>query len=130
MMTDQNLAGLDDTLNQLYPKKIKAVSTLDQDFHDYTADEDLIRYGHEKRYILLTCDVKSITRRKYPPCKHGGIIKMPGMPSKQEVLLRLQKLVQSGPRYLKQIRAHFTHLRSDGATIYKEHDEIVEVTFA
>lgn len=129
MITDQNLAGLDAVLNERYPRKIKAISALAQSFHDYTADEDLIQFGHQKRYILLTRDVKSINRTKYPPCKHGGIVKLPGMPSKDEVMLRLEKLIRSGPRYLKQIRGHFTHLRSDGATIYKEHGEIVEVPF-
>jgi len=129
MITDQNLAGLDATLNERYPKKIKAISALAHDFHDYTADEDLIRFGHKKKYILLTSDVKSIKKSKYPPCKHGGIVNLPGMPSKDEVLSRIEKLIQSGPRYLKQIRGHFTHLGSDGATIYKEHGEVVQVPF-
>jgi hypothetical protein len=130
-MIDQNLAGLDATLNGLYPRHIKAVSTLDfgNDFHDYTEDEDLVRLGSEERYILLTSDTNSINTRKFPPCSHGGIIKMAGMPSKDEVLTRIKKLIRSGPHYLKQIRAHFTHLNSDGAIIYKEHDEVVEVRF-
>jgi hypothetical protein len=130
MMTDQNLAGLDETLNELYPKRIRAVSTLDKEFHDYTEDADLIRFGHKERYILLTRDVKSITKNRYPPCTHGGIIKMPGMPSKEEVISRLTKLIHLGPHLAKQIPGHFTHLKADGATIYKEHGEVVEVNFA
>jgi hypothetical protein len=131
MMIDQNLASLDEDLNGLYPRAIKAVSVFDlkPDFHVYTEDEDLVQLGSEEKYILLTRDVKSITKTKYPPCKHGGIIKMPGMPSKEEVLRRIRLLVKSGPHYLRQIRGHFTHLHSAGATIYKEHGQTVEVTF-
>ena len=97
---------------------------MDKTFNDYTEDEDLIRFGAKERYILLTRDVKSITKGKYPPCTHGGIIKLPGMPSKEEVLSRLEKLVNSGPSHLRRIRGHFVHLRSDGATIYKEHQVV------
>jgi hypothetical protein len=68
-------------------------------------------------------------KKKFPPCTHGGIIKMPGMPSKEEILKRLEKLIKSGPHYLKQIRGHFTRLTNEGAVIYKEHDVKVEVVF-
>ena len=131
MMIDQNLASLDVTLNNLFPRKIQAISVFDlkPDFHDYTEDPELIRLTGEERYILLTSDNKSIKRSKYPPCTHGGIIKMPGMPSKEEVLVRLQKLISSGPKYLKEIRGHFTRLTNEGATIYKEHNQVVEVKF-
>lgn len=131
MMTDQNLASLDVELNRLFPKKIQAVSVFElrPDFHDYTQDPDLVQLTREERYVLLTSDVRSIKKRKFPPCTHGGIIKLPGMPSKEEVIARLQKLIRSGPQYLKQIRGHFTRLTNEGATIYKEHDQIVEVRF-
>jgi len=131
LMIDQNLAGLDETLNSLYPRKIQAVSVFDlrPDFHDYTEDPDLVQLGGREHYIFLTSDNNSITKRKYPPCTHGGIIKMPGMPSTDEVLLRLRKLIHSGPRHLSQIRGHFTRLTSESATIYKEHDQQVKVAF-
>lgn len=131
MMIDQNLASLDEELNSLYPRKIKAVSVFDlePDFHDYTEDEDLVRLGKRERYILFTSDDKSMKKRKFPPCTHGGIIKMPGMPAKAEVLARLKKLIESGPQYLKQIRGHFTYLTNEGATIHKEHNQVVEVKF-
>jgi len=130
-MIDQNLASLDEELNRLYPRKIKAVSVFDlePDFHDYTKDEDLVRVGKKERYILFTSDDRSMKKRKFPPCTHGGIIKMPGMPSKPEVLARLKKLIESGPHYLKQIRGHFTYLTNESATIYKEHNEVVTVRF-
>ncbi|MCA1621842.1 MAG: hypothetical protein LC795_21725 [Acidobacteria bacterium] len=130
-MIDQNLASLEDDLNGLYPHTIKAVSVFElrPDFHDYTEDEDLVLLGRKERFILLTRDVKSINKTNYPPCKHGGIIKLPGMPSKEEVLRRVRLLIHSGPRYLKEIRGHFTHLNTDGATIYKENDQTVEVRF-
>lgn len=131
MMIDQNLASLDEELNRLFPKKIRAVSIFDlePDFHDYTEDPELIRLGHKEDYILLTSDDRSIKKTKYPPCTHGGIIKMPGMPSKEEILARMQKLIKSGPRYLRQIRGHFTRLTNDGALIHKEHNEVIEVIF-
>ena len=131
LLVDQNLASLDEKLNELFPRKIQAVSVFDlrPDFHDYTKDPELIRLGNRKRYILLTSDTNSITKKKYPPCNHGGIIKMSGMPSTEEVLARLQKLIRSGPTYLRQIRRHFTHLDSDSATICKEHGEITQVSF-
>jgi hypothetical protein len=131
MMIDQNLATLEEELNALFPKRLKAVSVfeLKPDFHNYTEDEDLVQAGRENRYILFTSDDKSIKKRKYPPCTHAGIIKMPGMPSKEEVIARLRKLLLSGPQYLKQIRGHFTYLRNEGATIHKEHNQQVEVTF-
>ncbi len=130
-MIDQNLASLDEELNSLFPRRIQAVSVFElrPDFHDYTGDPELVQLTRTENYILLTSDVKSIKRVKYPPCTHGGIIKMPGMPSKEEVLARLQKLIRIGPYYLRQIRGHFTRLTNDGATIYKEHGEIVEVRF-
>lgn len=131
MMVDQNLATLDETLNDLFPRKIQAVSVfvLRPDFHDYTEDENLVQLGREERYILFTADIKSIKLKKFPPCTHAGIIKMPGMPSKPEVLARLKKLIQSGPRYLRQIRGHFTYLTNEGATIYKENNKTVKVKF-
>jgi hypothetical protein len=131
MMIDQNLASLDEDLNELYPRKIQAVSVfnLRPDFHNYTEDDDLVQLGRKERYILFTSDDRSMKRKKYPPCTHGGIIKMPGMPSKQEVLARLKKLIEAGPHYLKQIRGHFTYLTNEGATIYKEHNQKVEVKF-
>jgi hypothetical protein len=131
LLIDQNLARLDEALNGLYPRKIQAVSVFDlrPDFHDYTEDPDLIRLGHKEHFIFLTSDTNSITKRKYPPCTHGGIIKMPGMPSKEEILERLQKLINSGPVHLRQIRGHFTHLTNDKAIIYKEHKQKVEVRF-
>lgn len=131
MIIDQNLASLDEDLNDLYPRTIKAVSVFElrPDFHDYTEDEDLVQLGKSEEYILLTRDVKSINKTKYPPCKHGGIIKLPGMPSKEEVLRRIRLLIKSGPQYLRQIRGHFTHLHENGATIYKEHSQTVEVRF-
>jgi hypothetical protein len=131
MMIDQTNPTLDKTLNDLFPSHIRAVSVFDlrPDFHDYTKDRDLIQLGHKEQYIFLTSDDKTITKTKYPPCKHGGIIKMPGMPSKEEVLERVRKLIKSGPHYLKQIRGHFTRLNNDGAVIYKEHDQVTEVKF-
>jgi hypothetical protein len=131
MMIDQNLASLDETLNSLFPDRVQAVSVveLEPGFHDYTEDPELIQLGRKRNYILLTSDDKSIKKKKYPPCTHGGIIKMPGMPSKEEVLARLRKLLRTGPKYLRQIRGHFTSLTNDGATIYKKHNEVVEVVF-
>lgn len=132
MMTDQNLAGMDETLNTRHPKKIKAVSLFDVKMRDRTGDERLVQAGKEERYVLLTRDVRSIKRTKEPfkPCTHYGIIKMPGMPSDDEVLARIDKLLKSGKKYLQEIAGHFTHLNADGATIYKEHGEVVEVNFA
>jgi hypothetical protein len=131
MMIDQTNPSLDKTLNDLFPGHVRAVSVFDlrPDFHDYTKDRDLIQLGHKERYVFLTSDDKTITKTKYPPCKHGGIIKMPGMPSKEEALERVRKLIKSGPHYLKQIRGHFTRLNNDGAIIYKEHDQVTEVKF-
>lgn len=131
MMIDQNLASLDEEINRLFSRKVQAVSVFElrPDFHDYTKDPELVRLGTEERYIFFTSDNRSIKRKLFPPCTHGGIIKMPGMPSKEEVLARLKKLIESGPKYLRQIRGHFTYLKNEGATIYKEHGKIVEVRF-
>jgi hypothetical protein len=131
MMTDQNLAGMDAELNSRYPRKLKAISLFDVKMRDRTGDERLVQAGKEKRYILLTRDTRSINRKKRPfkPCTHYGIIKMPGMPSDEEVLERIDKLLKSGKRCLGQIVGHFTHLNADSAKIYKEHGEVVFVRF-
>jgi len=132
MMTDQNSAGLEDSLNSLFPGRIRAVSTLDLGTtQNITKDHTLIELGKKYQRILLTRDVKTIKRRKKPfePCTHHGIVKVIGMPNDAELLTRMRKLLFSGPIYVKQIEGHFTHLRADGATIYKKHGEVVEVKF-
>jgi hypothetical protein len=132
MMTDQCAAGLEDTLNSLFPKRIKAISTLDlEGVQNLTHDSTLIEKGIENEYILLTRDVATIKRKQTPfkPCTHYGIVKLIGMPNDYEATERLRKLLLAGPRYVKEIKGHFTHLRADGATIYKKDNVQVEVPF-
>jgi hypothetical protein len=132
MMTDQNSAGLEVSLNERFPRRIKAVSTLDLDkVQNITQDHTLIEKGKKHGYILLTRDTVSIRHTKDPfkPCTHEGVINVVGMPDDEELLTRMRLLLLSGPRYVKQIRGHFTHLREAGATIHKENKQVVEVRF-
>jgi hypothetical protein len=132
MMTDQCVAGFEDSLNALFPRRVKAVSTVDLGkTQDITKDHTLIELGKKHRRILLTRDVRSIKRKKKPfqPCTHHGIVKAIGMPNDEELIDRMRKLLLSGPTYVRQIEGHFTHLRADGATIYKKDNQITEVPF-
>jgi hypothetical protein len=132
MMTDQNSAGLEVSLNERFPRRVKAISTLDLGkVQNITEDHTLIEKGKEHGYILLTRDTESIRHNKMPfkPCTHEGIIKVIGMPDDEEVLTRMRFLLFSGARYVRQIKNHFTHLRADGATIHKEHGEEILVLF-
>ena len=133
MMTDQCAAGFEDVLNEQFPKRVKAVSTLDLGkAKDITEDHTLIEIGKKYRRILLTRDTTTIRKNKKPfkPCSHQGIIKAIGMPDDHELLERMRKLLFSGPTYVRQIKGHFTHLRSDGATIHKEHGRTIEISFS
>jgi len=131
-MTDQCAAGLEGPLNQRFPKRIKAVSARDLgSTQNTTEDHTLIELGQRYDQILLTRDVVTIKRKRKPfePCSHSGIIKAIGMPNDEELLEWIGKLLRSGPTYVRQIKGHFTHLKAEGATIYKKHGEITEVPF-
>jgi hypothetical protein len=107
---------------------VKAKTIIQCGYQENTDDDVLINEGTvEYRRILLTGDKKTITKKKYKPCKHGGVIviKHP-RPDAEKVFAWMKAFIQSGKRAFAV--NHFTHLRPDGATIYT-HKEPVEVRF-
>jgi hypothetical protein len=128
LMIDYNLVDPDilDALNKLNAVKLKTI--IECGFEQGEKDEVLVNKGTvEQRRILLTGDKKTITKHKYKPCKHGGVIVIKDpRPDAEKVFAWMKAFIQSGKRTLA--INHFTYLRSDGATIYT-HKEPVEVRF-
>jgi hypothetical protein len=129
LMIDYNLVDPEilAALEKLNALKVKTI--LDCGFSQHTGDDTLVNKGtveHER--VLLTRDKRTITKKKYKPCKHGGVIviKHP-RPTADMVFAWMKAFVQSGKRALA--KNHFTYLRADGATIYTLSREPVEVRF-
>ncbi len=93
-----------------------------------TADEVLVNEGTvEQNRLLLTCDKRTITRQRYRPCTHGGVIVLRHRrPTADSVLAAVTAFIQSSKGNLA--INHFTHLRPDGAKIYT-HKDPVEIRF-
>lgn len=93
-----------------------------------TADEVLVNQGtveHER--LLLTRDKRTITRHRYQPCTHGGVIVLRHRrPDPETVLAAVAAFIQSSKTGVAP--NHFTHLKPDGAKIWT-HKDPVEVTF-
>lgn len=93
-----------------------------------TADEVLVNEGTvQQKRLLLTGDKNTITRNRYKPCTHGGVIVLRHRrPSAESVLAAVAALMRSNEAGLAV--NHFTHLRPDGAKIYT-HKDPVEIKF-
>lgn len=88
-------------------------------------DKALVAATKGKRRILLTANYKDINERRYPPCKHGGIILIDHPnPSPEVVRSRLKAFCQSGKR--SHAKGHVTYLKADKFTIHKEHNAKIE----
>jgi hypothetical protein len=114
-------------LQKLTALKVKTI--IECGYSQDAKDEVLINKGTiEQKRLLLTGDKKSITRKKFKPCEHGGviIIKDP-RPNADKVCAWMKAFVQSGQRTLA--IGHFTHLKPDGATIYTHHKDPIKVRF-
>lgn len=129
LMVDYNLVDPDilAALEKLNAVKVKTI--IECGYHQDTADEVLVNKGtvRQKR-ILLTGDMRTITRQKYKPCEHGGVIVIKDpRPTAEKIFASMKAFIQSGKRALA--INHFTLLRLDGATIFTHHKEPVEVRF-
>ncbi len=92
------------------------------------SDEFLVYEGTvEQKRLLLTGDKNTITRMKYKPCTHGGVIVLRHRrPNADSVLAAVSAFIESSKGSVAV--NHFTHLRPDGAKIYT-HKDPVEVKF-
>lgn len=129
LMIDYNL--LDPTilaaLRKIGALKIKTI--IECGFRQDAKDEVLVNEGTVNlKRVLLTGDKKTITKKKYRPCHHGGVIvlKHP-RPDAENVFAAMKAFIQSGQRSLAV--NHFTYLRTDGATIHTLNKEPVTLKF-
>ena len=93
-----------------------------------TDDDVLINKGTvEQDRLLLTKDKNTITRKKYQPCTHGGVIVIRHRrPTPDDVLDAVSSFIQSAKQHMA--INHFTHLKPDGAKIWT-HRNPVEIRF-
>lgn len=128
LMVDYNLVDPEilDALNRL--NAIKSKTIIECQYRQGEDDEVLVNKGTvEHRRILLTGDKKTITKEKYKPCEHGGVIVVKDpRPNADKVFAWMKAFIQSGQRAFA--INHFTHLRADGATIWT-HTGRIEVRF-
>lgn len=88
--------------------------------HGHPSDEDddvLVAYGAQHNCVLLTHDKNTINERKFPPCKHAGIIivkEKHWFP--ESIVAGIKALRQSGRGGL--VSHHVTHLFPDKAIIH------------
>jgi len=129
LMVDYNLVDPDilACLDKLTALKVKTI--IECGYSQDTKDEVLVNKGTvEQKRLLLTGDKKTITKRKFKPCEHGGVIVIKDpRPTADKVCAWMKAFVQSGQRALA--IGHFTHLRADGATIYTHLKDPVKVKF-
>lgn len=107
---------------------VEAMTIIECGYAENTADEVLVNQGTmEHGRLLLTRDKNTITRHRYQPCTHGGVIVIRHRrPSPSDVLAAVSAFIQSSKAGAAP--NHFTHLRPDGAKIWT-HKDPVEVTF-
>lgn len=129
VMVDYNLVDPDilACLEKLTALKVKTI--LDCGYSQETKDEVLVNKGTvEHRRLLVTGDKRTITKKKFKPCHHGGVIVIKDpRPTAKKVCAWMKAFVQSGQRTLA--IGHFTHLREDGATIYTHDKDPITVRF-
>ncbi len=126
LMIDENLWSVTDLSNKL-SGKITASTTKALGFKSGTADNVLVRATNTNGHMLLTLDKKSITRKTYPPCQHGGIILfLPRQKSDETKAGIIRKFLLSG--YRRHAIHGVTHLRADGADIYTHEDPAVPIS--
>ncbi len=118
LMIDYNLLDPEilAALKKISALKIKTI--IECGFRQDTKDDVLVNQGTvDQKRILLTGDKRTITKKKYKPCHHGGVIvlKHP-RPNADNVFACMKAFVESGKRALAV--NHFTHLKTDGATIH------------
>jgi hypothetical protein len=129
LMIDYNLLDPEilAALGRIRALKIKTI--IECGFRQDTKDEVLVNRGTvDQKRILLTGDKKTITKKKYKPCNHGGVIvlKHP-RPDAANVFASMKAFIQSGQRALA--INHFTYLRTNGATIHTLSKDPVELRF-
>ncbi len=76
---------------------------------------------------MLTNDKATITRNRYKPCTHGGVIVLRHRKRDPESIVTAVKAFIASNKSNLAIN-HFTHLRPDSAKIYT-HKDPVEVNF-
>lgn len=113
-------------LKQLNALKIKTI--IEHGFNQDTKDKVLVGSTKKKKSLLLTGDKSTITKERYKPCTHGGIIiiKDP-RPSPEKVYAWVKAFIQSGQRAFA--KNHVTHLRKDGFTIFTHNPEPIRGTY-
>jgi hypothetical protein len=85
------------------------VCTFEEFYPKGTVDKVLVECTVEHQRMLLTVDKNTITEKKYPPCKHGGIVQFQRCESKPEyVIPRLQALKDL--ELDEKAVGHFTHI--------------------
>ncbi len=91
------------------------------------ADEILIEGTAIHKRLLLTVDKRTITEKKYPPCKHGGIVQFRKCEVTPDyVMSRLQVLYFLD--LVDKAVGHFTYIYYDKIKIVT-HTEIIERNF-
>ena len=107
---------------------VEAVTIIECGYAQNTADEILVNEGTVKfERLLLTKDKTTITRGKYRPCTHGGVIVLKHRrPSPEIVLAAVSAFLQSSKTSVAV--NHFTHINPDRAKIWT-HTDPVEVRF-
>lgn len=115
LMVDYNLNPASiDGLNGI--GRVKAKRTTDYGFSQNAEDKDLVY--NEERCVLLTRDWRSINERKYPPCRHEGIIILKEQRTLPEAIVACVKaFCQSG--YLKETWHNVIYLWEKKAIIHK-----------
>jgi len=107
---------------------VEAMTIIECGYPENTADEVLVNEGTVKHgRLLLTKDKTTITRGRYQPCTHGGVIVLKHRrPSPEIVLAAVSAFLQSSKTGVAV--NHFTHINPDGAKIWT-HTDPVEVRF-
>ena len=122
-MIDYDLVDPDvvKSLKTLGALKVKTI--IECEFYQNTKDPVLIKGTERLGRLLLTRDKGTITRYKYKPCTHGGIIVIKAKhPTPQEVFRRVKALCRSGHKAMAV--NHVTYLWEDKGTIYTHKEPI------
>jgi hypothetical protein len=108
--------------------EVEVKTIIECGYAENTSDEVLVNEGTvEQKRLLLTTDRKTITRHRYMPCTHGGVILLRHRKlDAAKILASMTAFIQSNKGDLAV--NHFTHLRPDSAKIYT-HKDPVEVRF-
>lgn len=103
------------------------VTCLDLGFKEGENDKELVQGTVKHDRLLVTVDFRTITEEKYPPCKHGGILRFErNKVSDNYVYQRLEALHTL--KLEERAVGHFTYLTDDGIKIVT-HKEIIERNF-